>query len=299
MHSDQSMPGNWGRWGPDDERGAANHLTPESVAAAAALVKDGIVHQLGREIGRGASLAHPGRPPALHFMTLDGGDFAAGARLPGGAEYAEDMIMLHCHGTTHVDALAHYWSDGRLYNDHAADRVRSYGATRCGIEQVGAVVTRGVLLDMTDRGELDADHVISADDLAAHAADAGVEVRAGDVVLIRTGWPAVFEADPERYHSANPGIGLEAATWLAERDVVAVGADTIGVEVRTGPDRYEGGAAAPVVHPLLIRDYGIHLIELLDLDDLAAAEATEFLFVMSPLRIVGGTGSPVNPIGIT
>ena len=168
-------PGNWGRWGEDDERGAANLLDAEGVREAAALVRTGRTWNLGLTVPDASRFAAGGRPPAQHFMGLDGGDFAAGVRLPGGARYAEDHIMMSLHGTTHIDALSHFWADDTLYNGHSANRIRSYGATRLGIEKLGGAVGRGILLDIpalagTDRLEAGAE--ITPADLAA-ALDAG------------------------------------------------------------------------------------------------------------------------------
>lgn len=294
--------GNWGRWGADDQRGALNHLSERTTVDAARLVRRGRVYPLGLAISPRRSLGHPERPTSQHFMTLDGGDYAAGVRMPGGAEYAEDQVLLPTHGSTHVDALSHYWRDGLLYNGHPSDRVRSYGATRCGIEHVGAIVTRGVLLDLAAaRGDehLPPGHVVTAAELEACASDRGVAIRAGDCVLLHTGWQRLFDRDPGTYHASHPGIGLDGARWLAERDVCAVAADTIAVEAKDEAGRYDGGAEAPVVHPLLIRDHGIYLLELLWLEQLAGDEVGECMFVAGPLRIVGGTASPVNPVALT
>lgn len=298
---DEAVPGNWGRWGVDDERGTLNLLTPEKILAAASLIVAGVTYPLGLQISTKRSLAHAGRPKPMHFMTLDGGDFAAGVQLHGGSEYADDYLMLPCHGTTHVDALAHYWSERRLYNGFSSDRVRSYGATRCGIEHVGSIVSRGVLLDVARHHGVDylpLGHCITVEEIEAVLRHKSTAISAGDCVLVRTGWPTIFDRDPDEYHRGAPGIGVAAAQWLADRDVCAVGADTVAVEVHGADDRYDGGSVAPSVHPLLIRDYGIYLLEMLDLEALAADGVVEFLFVLAPLQIVGGTASPVNPLAI-
>jgi kynurenine formamidase len=295
-------PGNWGRWGAADQRGALNHLTEQTAVDAARLVRRGRVYPLGLEISPRHRLGHPARPGAQHFMTLDGGDFAAGVRLPGGAEYAEDQVLIPTHATTHIDALGHYWRDGLLYNGHPASRVRSYGATRCGIEHVGAIVTRAIVVDLAaanDVEHLPPGHLVTAAELAAAASRHGLDVRAGDCVLLHTGWQRLFARDEAAYHRSHPGIGLAAARWLAERDICAVAADTIAVEFKDEDGRYDGGAEAPVVHPFLIRDHGIYLLEMLHLEDLAADGVGECMFVAGPLRIVGGTASPVNPIALT
>lgn len=293
--------GNWGRWGEEDERGAANLLTRGGVLAAARLVRSGNVYPLGLPIQREGMPVHPIRTPPQHFMAVDGGDYAAGLRLKGDYEAADDYLFTACHAGTHIDALAHSWYDGLLYNGHSGDRVRSYGATRCGIENVPSLVARGVLLDIAALhrvDHLDQGHVVTPDDLEGAAAAQGVEVGAGDAVLVRTGWLRVFAEDRDAFFAGSPGLGLEAGRWLARRDVVAVGADNMALEVETGTELYEGGDPTPEVHKLLIRDCGIYILELLDLEDLAEDGASEFLFVVAPLRIRGGVGSPVNPIAV-
>jgi kynurenine formamidase len=293
--------GNWGRWGTEDERGAANFITAEQRVAAARLVRRGQVYSLAIPLKTGAIPGSPLRAPMLHHMTIDGGDFAAGVRLPGDNQCADDYIAMPTQTGTHMDGLAHVWYDDELYNGHPASRVRSYGATRCGIENVGSVVTRGVLLDVARHHGVDhlaADHAIGADELAACAKAQEVEVGVGDAVLVRTGWYTVFEADRERYYAASPGVGAAGARWLAGRSVAIVGADNLAFEPTVGVHGFEGGDLTSPVHRLLIRDHGTHIIELLDLEQLAADRVHEFLFCAAPLPIVGGIGSPLNPLAI-
>ena len=300
--TEMSRPiGNWGRWGPADERGAANLAGPTQAMAAAGLVRRGAVYPLGAEVSARRALGHPARPGPQHLMTVDGGDYAAGLRLPGDLQYAEDVLIAPLHGTTHVDALAHLWSDGSLYNGHPAHYVRSSGARRCGIENLGALVCRGVLLDLAadmGTGHLDGEHVVTETELRACVQRQGIELRPGDCILLRTGWPAMFDRDRTAYHRSSPGIGAAAARYLATQDPCAIGSDTIAVEVCHGDGTYDGGEAAPVAHPILLRDHGIYMIEMLSLDRLAADGVHEFMFVLAPLMITGGTASPVNPVAI-
>jgi kynurenine formamidase len=293
---------NWARWGDDDERGAANFASPEVLLAALSTVRRGIVVSLADEIRSNRVPVAPARTPATHLMSLDGGDFAAGYRIHDSSHgVADDYLFMACQGTTHVDALGHLWYDDHLYNGFPATTVRSYGATKLGIENLGHLVTRGVFLDVARHlgvGHLADTHTISADELRSCAQAAGVKVRSGDVIVIRTGWRTVFDSDPDRYATAAPGIGIEAAHWLAQQNVAAVGSDNMAVEVQTAHDRFESGSVAPECHKLLIRDCGIYLIELLNLEDLATYDAAEFLFVAAPLKILGGSGSPLNPLAI-
>jgi len=293
-----SRPNNWGRWGPDDEKGAPNLLVDRVIRAAASLIKRGIVYPLGLTLDRDRLPVSPSRVPIVHLMSLDGGDFAAGVKLPHDARAADDYIIMPTHSGTHIDALAHVWTGDELYNGHSANYVRSYGATRCGIDKMGPLVGRGVLLDVAAAkgvSVLDSGYEISAQDLDDCAQSQGVRVGEGDIVLIRTGWLTARVGNLELFHSNQPGIGLEAAHWLAARDVVAVGADNSSVEAMS----WNGRRTTPnVVHQTLIREFGVPLIELMALDGPAQDGVHEFLLIVAPLPIKGGVGSPVNPVAI-
>ena len=138
----------WGKWGAEDERGALNHIEAEQVRHAAGLVRTGRVMSLAQPLS--AATPVPGhRAPMLHFMGRDGGDYAAGGRRPGGFQFAEDTVVLPLHFGTHIDALCHAWYDDKLYNGFPSTGTRSTtGAARCGIDKMGPIVGRGVLLDM-------------------------------------------------------------------------------------------------------------------------------------------------------
>lgn len=300
---------NWGRWGADDERGAANLLTPEVVRDAVASLREGRVITLSMPIngatsnGSGRRVPHmAGRPLPQHYMAMDGGDYAAGARkMEGGISLADDAIVISPHGTTtHIDALSHMWRDDVLYNGHPADRVRSYGATRCGIDKLGAIVTRGVFFDipaLLGVPFLDQSTAVDAEMLEACAARSGVTPRPGDVALVRTGWPLMWAEDPAAYQAAQPGLSYDGAAWLVERDVVAIGSDNVSVG-RLVPHATSDEGPDRDVHMLTLWRHGVHLIELLWLEELAAADRAEFLFMLAPLAIEGGTASPVSPVAV-
>ncbi|GAA0945421.1 cyclase family protein [Nonomuraea longicatena] len=289
-------PNNWGRFGPDDQRGTLNLLGGDRVLAALGHAVTGRVLSLSAPIGRGAPRLR-GRPAPQHYMSIDGADFAAGTRPVGaGLRMADDALIVSAHGTTtHMDALCHMWSGEELYNGHPAAQVHSYGARRCGIEQVGGVVAKGVLFDvprLLGVGHLPAAHRVSAEELAACG-----EVGPGDVAVVRTGWPLVWGRSPEEYRSGQPGLSAEAGRWLAGRDVAVVAADNAavgGLNARQLADE----ALEDDLHLILLHRHGIHLAEMLWLEELAAAGRTEFVFVAAPLRIVGGTGSALNPLAI-
>ncbi len=295
--TETARPGNWGRWGNGDERGAANHITPERVAQAAGLVRQGRVYGLSLPVQAHAVPVLPRRAPTQHFMTLDGGDYAAGLERKSGFQASDDYLALYTHGSTHIDALAHVWYDGTLYNGFSADTVRSSGATRCGIDKLVHLVGRGVLLDFCrhrSQAPLPGGTVLTPGDFQDCAASQGVALREGDVVLLRTGWLGTFdERNPAPFFASEPGIGLEAGEWIGAMGFAGIGADNYAVEAIPT----ETGATAPV-HRRLLRDYGVSLMELMVLDKLAADAVWEFMFVAAPLAITGGVGSPINPLAI-
>ncbi|GIH98789.1 cyclase family protein [Planobispora takensis] len=302
-------PNNWGRFGPDDQRGTLNLLTPATVLAALASAVTGQVISLAMPIRGATSSPAPttvphlrGRPLPQHFMSVDGADYAAGTRPVGaGLRMADDAVVVTPHGTTtHMDALCHMWAGEELYNGHPAARVRSYGATRCGIEHAGGVVARGVLFDVPRHLGLDrlpADFRISGDLLAEIEDD----VRPGDVAVIRTGWPLAWESSPQEYWSGQPGLSADGGRWLAARDVAVVASDNAAIGGLNARQLADEGLEDDL-HLILLWRHGVHLAEMLWLEELGTACAgrtgRDFVFVAAPLKIEGGTGSPVNPLAI-
>ncbi|MCL1593256.1 MAG: cyclase family protein [Actinomycetia bacterium] len=217
-----------------------------------------------------------------------------------GGSAANEIFVLGGHVGTHIDALGHVSQDGLMYGGIDASSSQSnHGLTRLGIDTVDPILCRGVMLDVaTYRGVdvLEPGYEVTVNDLEAAADAAGLAVGAGDAVLIRTGWSKHWgDADLFRGQVAGaPGPGEAAAMWLAERDVRVTGAETIAYEViRPG----EGHATLPV-HRVLLVEAGINIMEVMNLAPLAAAEVHEFLFVAAPLKIVGGTGSPMRPLAV-
>jgi kynurenine formamidase len=285
---------NWGRWGDDDQRGALNLITPAKVVSACQAVREGRVIALGRQIRYGM-LATADRPAPTYVLTVDGGDYAAGARTFGPAKIADDFLSSALGVGTHLDGLAHVWQGDELYNGFPGNGVRSRGAKALGIHNVEGIVTRGVLLDAAalHGGALPPSHHVSVDELEQLAAQAG-GVGAGDVVLLRTGWLNENPRSTKELETESPGLSLAGAQWLADHDVVLVGADNFGVEAFP-PE--QDGVYVPV-HLLMLREMGIYLMELVDLEELAAVGAKEFLFMLAPLKVRGGINSPVNPLAI-
>jgi kynurenine formamidase len=221
------------------------------------------------------------------------------AKRPDGSSSANELIVTGGHVGTHIDALAHVSLEGRLHGGVPADEAQRGGSfSALGVESVQPLVCRGVLLDVAaalGAEVLPPAHAITADDLARAAGQHAVEVRAGDVVLVRTGWARHFGSPTEfvGHESGVPGPDLSAARWLVERGVRATGSDTIAYEVVP-----PGGHRLLPVHTLLLVESGVHIVELLNLEELAADRVFEFGFVLAPLRIVGATGSPVRPLAL-
>jgi kynurenine formamidase len=287
---------NWGRWGPDDERGALNYLTPERVAAAAALVSRGRTISLSRPLNTEREPDNP--EPADHRMTmLDGSD-------SHGLAFVKDYIGVDYHNDSHshLDALCHVSYDGRLYNGRPADSVSASGAAVETVEVLkDGLIGRGVLLDIPRaRGVrwLEPGDSVFPGDLDEAERSEGVRVGEGDILLVRTGHATrLDELGPWDTASSKAGLHPSCTPILAERRVAALGCDG---NSDTAPSITEG-VGFPI-HVLALTAMGIHLLDYLHLRELAAvceeAGRWEFLFVAAPLRIAGGTGSPLNPIAV-
>jgi kynurenine formamidase len=285
----------WGRWGECDERGAINLIDIDKVKGAAQLVCQGRVISLAQPLSPDTPRPKH-RAPMIHLMGRDGGDYAAGGKRPGGFQFAEDTIVVPMHFGTHIDALCHAWYDDALFNGFSGNTIRSTtAATRCGIDKMGPIVTRGVLLDLVrvHGAPLPPGTAIRKPEIKSALDAAGTELRVGDAVLLRTGWLESVLGTGEVDFDSEPGIDVEAAEFLAEAGVAMIGADNFAVEVLP----FRSGEVFPV-HQRLIRDFGIPLMEGAMLKPLAEAGATIFCLMAAPLPIVGGTGSPLTPIAI-
>jgi kynurenine formamidase len=219
---------------------------------------------------------------------------------PDGGSASNEIIVTGGHVGTHVDALSHVSHDGLLHGGLDAAQTQAGGSfSALGAEHTPFLLTRGVLLDVAATkgvGVLPAGYGVTADDLRQSAGRAGVEIGQGDVVLIRTGWARNF-GEPSTYLGQGggaPGATVESAEYLAAAQVAATGTDT------TAYEQIQAGAGHSVlpVHRVLLVQAGIHIIEHLNLEAASEQGLTEFLFVMAPLRIVGGTGSPIRPVAV-
>ena len=285
-------------WGPDDERGAANRLTADKVLQAASLIREGRVYELGRDYEAGMPL-FPGR----HYsLTIPGspthGPFGKN-QLVGHDELVSGQIG---QVGTQFDGLGHIGSrvDGEdiFYNGfNRRDFGKPYGLERLGVENVGAILTRGVLIDVAAyKGveRLEVGYVITAGDLQGALHKQGTKIHEGDVVLMHTGHGQLWMVDNQEYNRGAPGIGMEAALWLAGQKIVMTGADTSSVEVAPSEDP----EMAFPVHQEMLGRRGIYNMENLDLASLARDEVYEFAFLFAPVKFKGATGSPGNPVAV-
>lgn len=302
---------NWGRWGDDDGRGTANHITPSLVRAAAALVRTGQVVSLAMHFDQnGPQTGANGRFNCLRYSVATGTDHAenrqmwAGGPLPRQMGYADDTVVLHLQSATHWDSLCHIFHKGRMFNGHPAAEVTSQGAPRNGTEVLKAsLVGRGVLLDIPrSKGVewLEDGYAITVDDLEAAAEHGKVTVGEGDIVLLRTGMLARCRAQGWGTYAGGPAPGLSFYTipWIAERNIAAIAGDTWGLEVRPNelPDSFQ-----PFHIPALVY-MGLLIGEMFDLEALAAACADdgsyEMLVSAPPLPFTGTAGAPPGPVAI-
>jgi kynurenine formamidase len=283
---------NWGRWDEGGERGALNHLTPARVAAAARLVRSGTTITLSQPLETEARIDVP--EPADHHMTM----------LPGDDGFAKDYIGLDYHndGQSHIDAFCHVAFEGLLFGGSPASSVTAQGARADTIDVLkDGLVGRGVLIDVPrTRGVpwVEPGEHIFREDLEAAERAQGVRVEAGDILLVRTGHTRrLAELGPWNTPEAKAGLHPRAASFLADRCVAALGSDG---NSDTAPSTTEG-VGFPI-HVLALNALGVHLLDYLQLEDAArhceAVGRWEFLFAAAPLRIVGGTGSPINPTAI-
>jgi kynurenine formamidase len=289
---------NWGRWGPEDQRGTLNLITPEAVLRGAAAVQSGVTFSLsipydtdGPQTG-----VIPGRINPKHTMLTINAPFTGDI-----ADFctSDDLVEMGIQAATHWDALAHVGYEGRLYNDIPFEAVDENGASKLGIENFGPIVTRGVLLDIARlRGVdfFDDNYAISGDDLAAAADAGGARIESGDIVVIRTGqmeW--LRRGDKARFGDPSPGLGIGALEWLHDMEVAAIATDTLVFEVWPCEDP----AVLLPVHMIDLRDMGLVQGQLWNLDDLAADCARDgrytFLLAATPLPITGAVGGAVAP----
>jgi kynurenine formamidase len=280
------------KWGAADQRGAANRITPAKVLEARDMIKQGKLYQLGHVYEAGMPMYG-----TRHYSIRIPQAFP----MPGKnqAVYHDEIISGELGQIgTQFDGLGHLGIGDLFYNGNKrSEFAQAEGLTKLGVENVGAIVTRGVLIDVArfkGVAQLAPTYEITVADLKGALQKQNVQIRSGDVVLIHTGWSSLWMKDNTKFGATEPGIGLAAAQFLVDAEVVVVGADTWGVEVMPNPD---ASLSAPV-HQLFLARNGIYLHENLITAELARDNAYEFMYSFAPLRLKGATGSPGNPIAI-
>jgi kynurenine formamidase len=285
---------NWGRWGADDQLGTLNLITPAKRRAAASLVEDGVTVSMALDLNKQQDELNT--DPFKHQVVI--AEF-------GGHQGVIDTYSVSYHGYahSHMDGLQHMAHKGELYNGMSIEAIQPEGTDRLGIQNVGynGVFTRGVLVDMPRFLGVDflpAGTAITAEDLEAWEKKSGVRIASGDVLLIRTGrWVQVAKEGQWNFLEQSAGVHASLAAWLKSRDVAVIGCDGISDVVPSGVE----GLAIPL-HELVIAGLGMPILDNLDLEAVADAAAergrSTFLFVGAPLRVPGGTGSPLNPLAV-
>ncbi|MFD7335285.1 cyclase family protein [Streptomyces violascens] len=301
FHEIAKRVNNWGRWGPDDEIGTLHHITDETVRQAAGHIRSGRRIPLAlplRQDGVQTGVI-PGRVNPLHTMVQINQEIFG----PGTVACSDDAVTFGLQAATHWDALTHVSHSGKIYNGRAAATITPHGGAEfSGIDKPGHVVSRGVLLDIARAKGLDrleGGHAVTPEDLAEAEEFAGVTVRAGDIVLVRTGQMQVYLAgDKHGYGYPSPGLSVRTPEWFHARDVAAVANDTLTFEI-----------FPPEIEDLWLPVHALDLVEMgmlqgqnWNLEDLstACAEASRYAFLLSamPEPFAGATGTPVAPVAI-
>ncbi|HEY1304519.1 MAG TPA: cyclase family protein [Vicinamibacterales bacterium] len=285
---------NWypSKWGAADQRGAANRITPAKVLEARDLIKTGKLYQLGHVYEAGMPIYG-----TRHYSIRIPQAFP----MPGKnqAVYHDEIISGELGQIgTQFDGLGHLGIGDLFYNGNKrSEFAKAEGLTKLGVENVGAIVTRGVLIDVAKYkgvAQLAGNYEITPADIKGALQREGAGIKPGDMVLFHTGWGSLWMKDNTKFGATEPGIGIAAGQMLVDAQVVVVGADTWGVEIMPNPDPT---LSAPV-HQLFLAKNGIYLHENLITEELARDNAYEFMYSYAPLRLKGATGSPGNPIAI-
>ncbi len=296
-----SRVSNAGRWGADDQRGTLNLIDAAAVRRGAAAVRQGRSFSLaipfsadGPQTG-----AIPGRDNPRHEMVGVNVPYTGD---PAGFTTSDDRMAMGVQAATHWDALSHVGYEGRLYNDVPDTVITDAGAAKLGIEQFGAVASRGVLLDVARLhgvDHFDDGYQITDRDLDRAAEAAGVEIEPGDIVLVRTGQMHFLRiGEKDRYREVTPGLTTRTIEWFHRHDVAAVATDTFVLECFPCEDP---DVLLPV-HMIHLRDMGLAQGQIWHLDDLAADCAADgqhdFLLAATPIPLTGGTGGMVAPTAV-
>ena len=284
------------KWGAADEIGAANYLNPALALNAAKLVKTGKTYSLGITVNT-TTPAYPPRTCSI-YIVQPGQTGSAEGLGPTKTTYNDDILNCWTGIGTQLDGLGHIGVGDRYYNGNKWQEFAQIGGLKkLGADKVPPMVTRGVLLDMAAHYGVDVvkeGTAFNTAEIEAVAKKQGVEIRQGDVVIFHTGWLSLIEKDPKRYGSVEPGLGREGARYLVSKGVVAVGADTWGLEAIP----FEQGAGVFEVHQILLPMSGTYILENVNTAELVKDKAWEFLFVLGQNKYQGAVQSMINPVAI-
>jgi kynurenine formamidase len=283
------------KYGAADTLGAINELSPEGVVAAARLVKTGKTYALGVETGRDTP-AYGSR--SYELFTVAFGDGSGSSLGSNQATFNDDWMLTWLGIGTQIDGLGHFGIDHRYYNGHeVADIFAPEGLKLFATHTLPPIVTRGLVLDIAGlQGVpfLTEGTLIRRKELEAAAKRQGVKPGRGDVVILNTGWLRFASEDPKRFLAGMPGLTVDGAEWLASLNVVAVGADTWGLDAVPA----ESPDLVFPAHQVLLAKNGVYILENIRTEELVADEAWEFLFVLGQPRFVGAVQMVINPIAI-
>jgi kynurenine formamidase len=278
-------PGDAGRcpakWGANDQRGSGNHMKPETVLRAARLIQKGEVIELGQVLN--ASM------PFFGTRRFDVHTKRTFINPQSNNRGSNEEIVISEIGQvgTQFDGFAHQTIGNSLYNCFKLDEIATRnGFEKLGVENVGSLITRGVLIDVAGLKGVELlpdNYEITVQDIEQALAKQKMKLLPGDAIILHTGWGRLWGKDNPRYLTKSPGIGVAAAEWLAKQDPMLVGADNVSIEVSPNPDP----KLSLPVHQIMLVVNGIHLLENLKLDELAAKRVQEFAFIVQPLKIQG------------
>ncbi len=279
------------KWGAGDERGSANMVTATSVLNALKVVKTGEIYELGEVLTTDPDESYINRGRVFNIYTKP--------VVPeeGRRVSSEELVVTELGQVgTQIDGFTHQMYGESFYNCFKyKDIVSRSGYTKLGIENVGSIISRGILIDIAGLKGIDMvaqDYEISVADIQQALARQKTQIQSGDAVIINTGWGKNRGVNNDNYGTNTPGIGIEAGQWIVEQEPVLVGTDSCCVEFRSPENRRLD------VHSLMLIEKGIYMIENMELEKLANDEVYEFLFIVQPLKLKGATGSSVAPIAI-
>jgi kynurenine formamidase len=284
------------KFGPADELGSANYLTPALALEAAKLVKTGKTYSLGITVNT-STPAYPPRTCSI-YIVQPGQQGSADGLGPTKTTYNDDILNCWTGIGTQLDGLGHIGVGNTYYNGNKwQDFANISGLKKLGADKVPPIVTRGVLLDMAAYYGVDVvkeGTAFNKAEIEGAARKQGVEIRQGDVVIFHTGWLSLIDKDPKRFGSVEPGLGREGARYLVSKNVVAVGADTWGLEAIP----FEKDAGVFEVHQILLPMSGTYILENLNTAELVKDKAWEFMFVLGQNKYEGSVQSMINPVAI-